>query len=1451
MKVIVVSTGPLDDVLEAALAARGHQPLVCRDVGAALATFSRERPFLIVTEARPDEPKPLRRLKAAVMGNGAALLAISESNDPACVAQLLRQGADDCAVRPLDQRDLETRLLVLEGRQDGRRSIWLAGKRANRDRPEGRGRLIRERTGETVPWFGLDEHTLFERIPVGLYRSTPSGDILHVNSTLVTILAAPNRETLMAGNAVDFYIDPEDRERWKERMAREGVVMDFEVRLRRYDNQVIWALLSTQGFKSPQGDILYYEGTIEDVTDRHRAEEALRESEERFRSLFQNSSDMIAILDRKGTVLYESPSHERYLGYPTEERIGKQSTDLVHADDRAEVGRLLQELLANPDGSVSGEFRLRHADGSWRRICSTGTNLLHNPAVGGIVVNSHDITQRHDAEEALRESEERCRRLATAAFEGILIHDQGVIVDANKTVVQMFGYSLEELTGMRKTQLVTPESQQKVADKMASGSQKAYEAVGLRKDGSTFPVEIVGRPIPYRGNSMRVAAVRDITERLRAERELRESEEKHSNLFHHSNDGILLHDLEGVLLDANQRACEQFACSREALLQNRIQTLAAPRNSQVCRNAISDLLESGFVGYEVDFQRKDGVVFAAEVSASLFEIGGRQVVQQIVRDVTERKDAERAQSRFTAILEATTHMVAMADREGRALYINRAGRQMLGIPQSADVFEIHMSDLLSPESAKTLRREGFPTADRKGVWEAETVLRGAQGRQIPASQVLLGHRSPNGQIEYYSTIARDITEQKRSERAIRDSEQRYRGLFEGVPMGLFRIARDGRMLDANLNLVRMLGYPDRESLLSISTTDLYVDPQARRQWQQNMEQMGHVKDFECQVRRGDGGVIWVRSSTNAVRDDQGAILHYEGAVEDITDRKATEEALRRKEELFLSLVQNAPDMIAILDGEGRILYESPAFERVMGRAPAERIGRSAFDYVHPDDLSNVLEVFHELLKGPGKTITAEHRARHADGTWRVLEATGTNLLHNPAVQGIVVNSRDVTDRKRALDQLLHGALFDPLTGLPNRALLIDRLERAVAAAQSRPNRKFAVLFLDLDQFKMINDSLGHTIGDRLLVQIGLALKTVLRPVDTIARLGGDEFVMLLDDVSEEEHAIRVAERVHEILKTPFHIGGHEIFTTTSIGVALSRPNLSEPDELLRDADTAMYRAKAQGRACHMVFDPAMHETALKWLKLETDLRRAVENQEFELLYQPILSLSKGDLIGFEALLRWRHPARGLLSPAEFLSVAEETGLIIPVGRFVIGQVCSQFQTWANNGFQDPLIVSINLSNRQFFHSDLLDDLARIIRRTGVDPERLALEITEGILVHDAESAARRFQHLKEMKVQLFLDDFGTGYSSLSYLHRFPIDTLKIDRSFIAQLQSNAENREIVNAILNLGSSLGVHVIAEGIETAEQAAELRRLGCKLGQGYLFSRPVEVQQVPQILRRRSTA
>ena len=579
--------------------------------------------------------------------------------------------------------------------------------------------------------------------------------------------------------------------------------------------------------------------------------------------------------------------------------------------------------------------------------------------------------------------------------------------------------------------------------------------------------------------------------------------------------------------------------------------------------------------------------------------------------------------------------------------------------------------------------------------------------------------------------------------------------------------------------------------------------------------------------------------------------------------------LTQHNQLFEVITENAADMIAVIDCAGNRLYNSPAYQKVLGYSSEELKLTSSVEQIHPEDRQRVLEAAEKArLTGRGERL--EYRIRHKDGTWRILESVATAI---PNAEGqterLVIVNRDITDRKRAEETLAHNAFHDGLTNLPNRALFLDRLQHALTLSKRRSNYKFAVLLIDVDEFKIINDSLGHTAGDELLIQIGQRLKdsvrradTVSRPRmsevpgtpandDTLARLGGDEFAVLLDDIRDPIEAVRVAERVQAELASPFVVNQQEIVISASIGIASSISPHTQAQDLLRDADIAMYRAKRAGKARCEVSDTAMHANAVKRLRLETDLRKALDQGEFRVYYQPIVSLQTGKITGFEALSRWQRP-EGIVPPMEFIPVAEEIGLIVPMNRQLVLEACQHLRSWQSEfPSSPPLTMSVNISARDFAQPDLASEIRKSLEQTGVDAGCLQLEIIETIAMGDAEKSGHVLAQLKALGVRLSIDDFGTGYSSLSRLRRIPVDTLKIDRAFISNMDSDPENREIVRAIIMLAHNLGLKVVAEGTETEAHINLLKQLNCEMAQGYFFSRPADDQAMLKLLASNQNA
>ncbi|HEY6183897.1 MAG TPA: EAL domain-containing protein [Terriglobales bacterium] len=575
-------------------------------------------------------------------------------------------------------------------------------------------------------------------------------------------------------------------------------------------------------------------------------------------------------------------------------------------------------------------------------------------------------------------------------------------------------------------------------------------------------------------------------------------------------------------------------------------------------------------------------------------------------------------------------------------------------------------------------------------------------------------------------------------------------------------------------------------------------------------------------------------------------------------------ALAERDQLFQLITENAADLIAVVDTEGRRLYNSPAYRRVLGYTD-EELKTSALDQIHPDDKQRVMEAG-QKAHGTGRGERLEYRIRHKDGSWRVLESTASAVKNGKGeTTKLVIVNRDITQRKQAEDLLAHNAFHDKLTTLPNRALFVDRLDHALTLAKRHSDYKFAVFIIDVDEFKVFNDSLGHANGDQLLIEISKRLTASLRnidtisrsnltkrfevpkPDDTLARLGGDEFTVLLDDIRNPSDAIRVAQRIQEKWDAPFIINGQEVVVTISVGIALSDVAYSSADDLLRDAEIAMYRAKQSGKGSFEIFDPNKHASAFQRLKLETDIRKGLEQGEFKVFYQPIVSLKNGRIIGFEALSRWQRPT-GIVPPNDFITVADESGLIIPMNRQLMQDAARQLKSWQEQFPSDPpLYMSVNITSKQFALPNLCAEIAQIVEKAELKPQDFQLEITETITMTDPIHALTLLTQLRELGFRISIDDFGTGYSSLGRLQGFPADALKIDRTFISKMDADQDSEQIVKLIVTLGHALRMKVVGEGTETEDHVNRLKNMGCEMAQGYFFSKPVDDQAINQLLAK----
>ncbi|WP_144301983.1 putative bifunctional diguanylate cyclase/phosphodiesterase [Oceanidesulfovibrio indonesiensis] len=604
------------------------------------------------------------------------------------------------------------------------------------------------------------------------------------------------------------------------------------------------------------------------------------------------------------------------------------------------------------------------------------------------------------------------------------------------------------------------------------------------------------------------------------------------------------------------------------------------------------------------------------------------------------------------------------------------------------------------------------------------------------------------------------------------------------------------------------------------------------------------REFEFRV---PGGPRWLLVTFSSLTASSMLMVARE-----ITRLKSAQKEVMSKQRFYSALIRNSRDIISVVEPGGRVIFESPSAASFSCKTGCDDTAGNFFRSIHPEDVAIVKERFSSMVRTGMGSAAFEMRRKRNDGAWVVLEAQATNLLNDDSVGGLVVNAHDISQRKAFEEELQRHVFLDPLTRLPNRALFMDRLNHALARVQRHETYRFGVLFVDMDRFKIVNESLGHGVGDKLLQSIARRVSSCLRKVDTMARLGGDDFIVLLDDMEDEMEAIRVAERIKEALGEPHVIDTMEVFTSASIGIAYYTDTYTDAEQIIRDAETAMHRAKGTTDEGYKVFHAQMHTQAMQTLELETDMRHALERDEFALHFQPIIHLPSMRIAGFEALMRWRHPRRGMVPPLEFIPIAEETGIIVPLGEWALRQACDTLARLSamlpeNTG---RVTMSVNLSARQFRNKRLADSVESSLSMSRVPAEALCLEVTESLVMEDPARTRAILRQMKELGVNIAIDDFGTGYSSLSSLHNYPFDTLKIDQAFVRAMREEhfterTGRNSIVRTILALAESMGMSVVAEGIETAFQKDALHAMGCTHAQGYLFAKPMDADSIERLL------
>jgi len=826
----------------------------------------------------------------------------------------------------------------------------------------------------------------------------------------------------------------------------------------------------------------------------------------------------------------------------------------------------------------------------------------------------------------------------------------------------------------------------------------------------------------------------------------------------------------------------------------------------------------------------------------------------LIIDISDRKFAEERfreqQTQLDLVVQSSQIGFYISDLRTETSIVSPAYKTQLGyVPDAIEASPVDWNDRLHPDDRERAITAFRAFKNNETSYSEDFRLRHRDGsyRWIYSNAQLICDEAGTPLKIVGSHI--DITDRKQAELALEKSEQRFRNLFEATPkISVQGYNQQRQVIYWNDASEVLYGYPKTEAI-GCQLEDLIIPPEMRQgviaevqNWFTNGQA---IPAGELDLMRKDGSRVAVYSSHIMLQNSEGEQEIYCVDI-DLSDRKQAEIALRDSEGRYRLLAENMKDLVCLHHPDGRYLYVSLSCETLLGYRYEELIGQDPYTFFHPDDRDRIRQESHKaVLAGKPTPVTYRMRQKSGNYIWfetltkPIMDATGQLIQ-------LQTTSRDVTDRIQVQTKLKYDALHDTLTGLPNRNLLMERLELAIHRAKRLENYHFAVLFLDLDRFKVINDSLGHLAGDKLLIAIAQKLQATFREIDLVARIGGDEFVILLEDIKDIQEAVHATERIFTELEIPTTIEKREVYTTASIGVVLVTKDYEEASHLLRDADIAMYRAKANGKGRYEIFDAEMHKQALKRMHLENDLRRAIDRQEFVLHYQPIVSLDTGYLVGFEALIRWQHPSHGLTYPGEFIAVAEEIGVITSMTYWALRTACQQLVTWQTALRDLPALkVSVNLSSQDLRRCDLVEEVDRILAQTHLPATCLTLEITESMLIEDIKSTIAMLTQLKEKGIQISIDDFGTGYSSLNYLHRLPMNNLKVDRSFVNQMQESKKNHQIVETIATLSQQLEIDAIAEGIETSQQLEWLQQLGYKFGQGYLFSKPLNQALAEELL------
>jgi diguanylate cyclase (GGDEF)-like protein/PAS domain S-box-containing protein len=1277
-------------------------------------------------------------------------------------------------------------------------------------------------------------------------------------------LTGYSRTKIMGHHTLE-YVHPEDRELVRKK-ARESLKgkngNSFEYRFVKKNGEILWLLERVASIvdKGERGTL----GTIMDITAHKQLEDAVLQSDERYRAIIENIQDGYYENDLAGNLTFVNESICRMFGYTREELIGMNYKEYIAPEDTKRINQVYSKLYKTGKTVKTFEEVVIRKDGS-RAFAEASASIMRDPQgkpVGfrGI---SRDVTESRWLEEAIRQSEERYRTIIEEMGNGYFEVDlDGNFTFFNNVMCAIHGYTPKELLGMNHRQFADDKNAKKIFEVFnkiyrTGETGKIFDYELIRKDGGKRQVEVTaslmrdpsGNPVGFRG------ITRDITERKKMEEALRLSEERYRTIIETMQDGYWETNLPGDFTFVNDAECTIAGTPKEQLIGRNNRQYTDKTTAKRLYETFKKIYTTGepVTSCEFEFIRRNGTRRFSEFSASLIRDAQGEPIgfRGITRDTTERKRMEdelrRSEERYRTIIEKIQDGYFETDLTGAFTFVNDAICRRLGYTREEMIGMSNkaLSDKEYAKRAFEFFNKIYTTGESGGLFEHELIRKDGSKSQVEISASLMMDSS--GKVIGFRGTTRDVTERKMMEEALRQSEERYRTIIEKMEESYYELDLAGNFTFVNDAQCRNLGY-SREELIGMNNRQYQTEEEVKRSFDifRRIYETGEpVKGYSFEITRKNGTKAFHEVSVSLITDSKGKPIGFRGISRDITERMRMEEALRQSEERYRTIIEQMEDGYFEVDLTGNFTFVNDAECGNLGYSRDELIGMNNRRFADKENAKKVFAAFHSVYETGNPVKLFDYEVRRKDGTMVTNELSAALIRDADGKPvGFRGISRDVTERKRSEERIQHLATHDALTDLPNRRMFGQMLSHAIQTAQ-RYKKRFAVLFIDLDRFKNINDTLGHEAGDRLLQEIAGRLKQTLRASDTIARLGGDEFVILIEEVGDLKQVSIVAHRILSATLQPVVLMGEECRVTTSIGISVF-PNDGEDEKtLMKKADMAMYVAKEEGKNNFQFFSKDIRPQSAERLAIEANLRLALERNELSLHYQAKLDFKTNRITGVEALLRWQNPALGPVSPVHFIPVAEETGLIVPIGRWVMKTACAQNTAWQRQGLP-PICMAVNLSLRQLADENLIDDIKAALDEAGLAPGLLELEITESMVMHNPDRMIPVLGSIKKMGVRLAIDDFGTGYSSLGQIKHFPIDTLKVDRSFIRNIPRDTEDKAITEAILAMGKTLSLTIVAEGVETQEQMDFLRERSCDEMQGYYFSKPVTPERFAELLR-----